>query len=260
MAQRMKFHKTAFLAMLLTSLFLNGFFGKALADSAEDTFGAKPDDYIKSRTYIGGFGTSMSIANSFPFDGTLGFVAPANGYQVDLIPSIDRSYGFGVLLGHREGPWAGEFSFWQSYHTATWSGGSGVTFFTTPATYSDIEITFKRYFFTNVPTQPFVSFGMGFPWLQSQNMSAVSFSDLSGASVSSSTLSGLGLDLGVGLEIYLGQDFSLLGGVVHKWNGFNQGNGAAGQKGNFFLDGNPADLTNLEGDGIDFYLGGTFGY
>jgi hypothetical protein len=228
-------------------------------------------DFIKSRTYIGVMGTSSTIDQWGDFNGTLAaYYEPATvesggatDVEQDILPSVQRNYGFGVLLGHREGPWACEFSFWRSDHTATYTGG-GVTF-NTPASLQSLDINLKRYFFTESPIQPFVNLGVAFPWLwvrqgstifqpgtNNQNLGPAVYSD-------DETFSGIGFDLGAGLEIYLDNGFSLFGGVFQRWTGFNQTSGAYKQNETALdIAGSPAN-GSLEGDGLNLYVGTSFG-
>ncbi len=267
--------------MLLTTLFLSGFFFKALAeddDSVGAFFGAKPTDFIKSRSYIGVLGTSSTIDQWGDFNGTTGviygpvsFSGPPAGEtnpEIDLIPSITRTYGWGVLLGQREGPWAMEISFWRSDHTASFSSG-GATL-TTPSSLSAINFDFKRYLFTQLPTQPFVSLGFSFPWLWVRQFSYIYDPTLTTIlSTNDETISGIGFNLGVGLEIYVDNNFSLVGGAYQRWTGFNQINGAEKiGSGGIYFDGDPSNTTPsgsnnvgaLEGDGLNLYVGTTFGF
>ncbi len=242
---------------MLLALF-SGFSSSVWALDDDDTNSTK--DFIKSRSYIGGFFDSMTINQNFPFDGTLSFTFPAAANETDLVPSINRQFGFGGLVGHREGAYAVELSYWRSDdHSATWTGGSP-TVYTSTSSYQSINIDFKRYLFTELPAQPFFSLGVGFPWIVTENASAVAYSN--GSTVfSQSTLSGIGINLGIGLEIYLGNDFSIMGGAIQRFNGFNQINGVTGQPGNALtLTGSTAQATNLEGDGLDFYVGGTVAF
>jgi len=263
MAQRMKFNKTAFLAMLFTSLILNGFVSKVWSDDEVDSVtGAKSSDFIKTRLYIGGVGISSTIDQWGDFNGTNGFVhssGVSTNAELDLIPSITRQFGWGALAGYREGPWAAEISFWRSDHTASYISG-GVTS-TTPASLQAINIDFKRYLFTQLPTQPFISVGLSFPWLWVRNFSYIlDPSQTTILQTNDETISGLGFNLGAGLEIYLDNDFSLIGGAYQRWTGFNQINGAIkiGEN-NLYWDGNPSDTGSIEGDGLNFYVGATFG-
>ncbi len=228
---------------------------------------ARSADFIKSRTYIGLLGTSATLDQWGNLNGGYHFsygpatvVSGAPVTEVDLIPSITREFGFGVLVGHREGPWSGEISFWRSDHTATYVNSSAVTF-TNPASLQAINIDFKRYFLTQLPTQPFVSLGMSFPWLWVRGFSLVQ--DGSGNTLYSDdeTLSGIGFNLGAGLEIYFDNNISILGGLYQRWTGFNQINGAFKIPSNkLYLDGNSNDVGALEGDGLNMYVGTTVGF
>lgn len=249
----------------------------AHADEFSDWFGASPNDYVKNRTYIGAVGISAFIDQGGDFTGqntvTFGPVtletSPTtvlSNPEVDLIPTINRNFGFGIILGERIGPWAGEISYWRSTHTATYTGGG--TAFTTPATLESFNLDIKRYFFTQLPTQPFFSFGISFPWLSVSNGSDIlnyQAAPVNGqygvVDINDEAISGIGLELGVGLEIYLGNGFSLVGGANERWTGFSQING--GEKvGNSVVsvDGNPSNLASLEGDGLNFYVGTTVGF
>ena len=255
--------------VLVLALFLGAITSTVWAQDDENN-----TDYIKSRTYIGVLGTSSTIdqwgdfngQEAFTMPGTIIQTAPITLYSNEeqtLIPSINRNFGFGVLAGHREGPWAAEMSFWRSDHTASWNGGLGVTF-TTPASYQSINVDIKRYFFTQLPTQPFILIGLSFPWLWVRQASSL-YDTNSGTPVltqtNDETMSGIGLNLGAGLEIYVGDGFSLLGGIEQRWTGFNQINGAAKiGSNNLYYDGNPKDTGNMEGDGLNLYVGTTVGF
>src|SRR5258708_27775869 len=133
MAQRMKFNKAGWLAVVL--VLSTGLAGVVWAEDekdqeAIDTAGAKMSDFVKSRTYIGLVGISSTIDQWGDFTGTTAFtnvpvpissggVTTTSNPEVNFIPSIQRNFGFGALVGHREGPWAVEVSYWRSDHTAT---------------------------------------------------------------------------------------------------------------------------------------------
>src|SRR5581483_8437803 len=193
-----------------------------------------PGDYLHNRTYAGFVGTSVSVDNGGEFTGLnysrLNFPA----YEIDLIPAITQNFGFGVLLGHREEVWAAELSFWQSNHNATFgpgvvnsfSGGS-VTFtqqFKDTAIYNSVNLDFKRYFLTEMQIQPFLNLGVSFPWIEVKDAA----SDANG-NVSSLTLAGLGLNLGIGAEYYLTPNISFTAGAYQRWASFDQFKGLQGQ-------------------------------
>lgn len=253
----MKFNKAGLLVMVLVLLlgWVKGVWADDDMDS--DIAGLKKTDFIKERSYIGVVGISADIDQWGDFNGSnfLTFNAGSTvaSSEQDIIPSITRQFGWGVLLGHREGPWAGEVSFWRSDHTATFIA-AGPTTITNPASLQAINIDFKRYFFTQFPTQPFVSLGLSFPWLWVHQGSYL------GSTTNDETISGIGLNLGAGLEIYLDNGFSILGGLYQRWGEFDQVNGASKIPLNqMYFDGNSSDVGALAGNGLNFYIGGTVG-
>jgi len=195
-------------------------------------------------------GISANITDTGDLNGT-GAVAASGFYEVDILPSIDRNFGFGLLLGHREGAYAAEVSYWRTAHVATWQGGTG------PAVYHSINVDFKRYLFTQYRVQPFFSLGVSFPWVVYQGASFTQ--DNSGNILSSDlSLAGVGVNLGVGAEMYVTREFSILGAIVQRWAGFDQMNGYF--KENLHPQNSLGTPISLEGDGLNFYFGGTLGF
>lgn len=232
------------------------FTSKALADS--------PSDYLHSRTYIGVVATSVSVGTSGEFSGLNYSRIDAPAYEVDLIPALSQSFGYGLLIGHREEAWSGEVSFWQSNHTATFGPGtlsspSGQTATLTQsyqgtATYNSVNVDFKRYFFTEQQLQPFLNLGVSFPWIVVNNAAI----DGNGT-VTNLTLAGLGLNLGIGAEYYLTPNVSFVAGAYQRWASFDEFKGAQLQYNQIaqFGNGNP---TSDEGSGLIFAVGTTLGF
>ncbi len=249
----MPFRKIGFLG--ISCLLLAGAAAPLWADAEN------PGDYLHSRTYIGVVGTSVSVDNGGAFNG-LNYSRINNPYEIDLIPALGQNFGFGVLMGHREEAWAVEASFWQSNHNATFGpgvvgsvSGTSVTFtqqFQDTATYNSINVDFKRYFLTEGQTQPFLSLGVSFPWIVVNNAA----SDVNG-DVSSLTLAGLGLNLGVGVEYYLSPNLSFFGGAYKRWASFDEFKGLALQYNQLAQYGSP---TSDEGSGFNFAVGTTLGF
>lgn len=258
-------NKTAWLVMV--AAFLGGFSSASWAD--DDSA-----DYIKSRTYIGILGNSATLDQWGDFNGTHSVqfgpvtyqTSPVTAFsnpEVDIIPTIDRNFGFGGLIGHREGPWAAEISYWRNDHTATYTGGTGVTL-TTPARYESFNVDFKRYFLTELPAQPFVNVGLTFPWLWMHNTSYImdyhsppnpSTGQYNVIGVNDETISGFGVNLGAGVEVYISELFSISGGAYGRFVGFDQINGASKIALNkIFFDGNPADKGSLAGNALNLFV------
>ena len=216
-----------------------------------------PADYIKQRTYIGAIGTSSTInAGSnevLGFNGNYEVVTASGPFEVDLLPTVSRNFGYGGLVGHREGSYAVEVSYWKSFHDSTWSGG-GPVFFNSTAIYQAFNVDLKRYLFPQLPTQPYFSLGLSFPWLIFKQGSADQFGRTGDVSYG-----GLGLNLGIGLEIYIGQDFSVMGGAIQRFSGFNSVSGIY-QQHDQGIEWNGSTDLNIEGDGLNFMVGATFGF
>lgn len=239
---------------------------------AEDGFGDKSDDLIKSRTYIGGLGISSNIDQWGDFNGvnylqfgpttiSAGSTQVSNP-EIDFIPAITRNFGWGAMAGHREGPWAAEISFWRSEHNAVYYTSGGSVTISDPASLQSVNLDVKRYFLTQIPTQPFLSVGFSLPWLWVRQGSYLYDPTLTTPLANNDlTISGIGLNLAVGMEIYLGDQFSLVGGAGRRWAGFDQVNGATKIPLNqIYFNGNPANVSSLAGDGYNFYIGTTVGF
>lgn len=265
----MKFNRIAFFAMLFSILCLGGF--KAWADDDEiETYGQpESHDFVKHRAYIGIYGTSADVDNQGDFNGFEGSElipgAGATSTDVNFIPTISRNFGFAGVAGYRDGPWAAEVSYWYSNHSAYLFDGvdannNPVTALSTTAVYSTINIDLRRYFFTTVPVQPFILAGMNFSFLSSHNTSELV--DIATNTViwsGDQTESGFGLNLGLGLELYLGDGFSVEGGAVQRFTSWGQANGAAKVDENTLFTGLSTEQGNLEGNGINFFIGSTVG-
>jgi hypothetical protein len=218
-------------------------------------------DFIPERTYIGGLATYGGIDNGGDFTGqntmTYGSSAP---YEIELIPTISQNVGFAVLLGRREGAWAAEISYWNSNHSASYNNG-GITYQGT-ATYQSINLDFKHYFFTQFPTQPFISVGLSLPWLVVQNGSlygpyASPPYPPNTYSSSDATYTGIGFNLGAGLEIYMGKSFSIVGSITERWAGYGDVLGYNRVHETPQLNGN--DIT-LQASGLNFGVGATVAF
>ncbi len=247
--------KTWILSLAILSLAFS-FTAKVFADS--------PSDYLHTRTYIGVVVTSVSVNTSGEFSGLNYSRVDAPAYEVDLIPALSQNFGFGVLIGHREEAWAGELSFWQSNHNATFGPGTltsssgGSLDLTQPyqgtATYSSVNVNFKRYFFTEQQLQPFLNFGVSFPWIMINNAAIDGYGN-----VSSLTLAGLGFNLGIGAEYYLTPNLSFVGGAYQRWASFDEFKGSQPEYNQLAQFGNGAP-TSDEGSGLIFEIGTTLGF
>jgi hypothetical protein len=242
--------------------FLSSFFAGLLllltpvglwADESDDV-----TQFLYGRTYFGVVGTSISMGGTG--FGTATLVNP-QPYEINLAPSIAQNFGWGAYIGRREGSYAGEVSFWQSVHQASWNGSYPVSWTGSTAygqtlkgsaTLDMINIDFKKYVITDGPLQPFVGLGVNIPWLTTDSTST------NGAVVGNTVFEGIGFDLGAGLEYYFNTTFSIVGGFYQKWSGFGQYKGVDNQDEVIQnAAGKPSSFTS---SGFDFYIGTSFGF
>lgn len=254
--------------MKLNHLALVGVLGFTL--SAGILHADNPNDFIHDRTYIGVVGTSVSVSNSGEFSGTNYARTDTPTYEVFLLPSLRQNFGYGFLFGHREDAYAIELSYWSSNHTAVFgpttlnfpqNPSTSISSFQDTATYQTINVDFKRYFFTEQNIQPFVSAGVGFPWITladaDETAAPVNASPGAPGTINSVTLSGLAFDLGLGVEYYLDPFFSLELGATQRWASFDEFKGITGQY-NSLSQYTPK--SSDDGSGLLFYVGTSVGF
>ena len=271
----MRLNRIAFFTTLFSILCLGASF-KVWANDEIETYGMpESHDFVQHRTYIGVFGTSADVDNNNDFNGYEDFItAPVSlvgggfaNQELDFVPSINRNFGFAGMVGHREGPWAIELSYWYSNHTDTFYVGASPLTVTTTAVYTTVNVDLKRYFFTTLPIQPFIDFGVNFASVSSHNTSEVFAYDAADKlfdiyqGTGDQTDSGYGLNLGIGGELYLGDGFSLVAGAIQRFTTFQSIQGL--QKSPYlpyFTNNYPTNPNGgLAGNGINFYAGTTFG-
>jgi hypothetical protein len=220
------------------------------------------EDFLHARTYFGLLGTSVGIDSGGIFSGTHYSRTDYPTYEVNLIPSLSRNFGFGVLIGHREDAYSAELSFLQSAQTASFgpvsltspSGTSSVFAGTAQdtAVINSVNVDFKRYFLTDQEIQPFLNLGVSFPWVVVSNSSA----DGSG-NIGESSLFGLGVNFGIGGEWYLDSHFSITATLLQRWASFDQVKGIAdSQSRRMGVVGSSSD----DGSGLEFMVGTTVGF
>ena len=211
----MKMSRKFFPTLIGCFILLSGLVSEVWAD------GQSPSDYLHSRTYVGAVITSVSVDQSGLFSGLNYSRVDLPSYEITLIPSLSQAFGWGALIGHREDAYAVEVSYWQSTHLATFGPGSvgsnygdSATFsseYQDTAIYHSINVDFKRYFLTDLQLQPFLDLGVSFPWIVVNN------ADENGlGQIGPVTLSGLGLNLGIGVEYYLTPNISFSAGAYQR--------------------------------------------
>jgi hypothetical protein len=221
---------------------------------------AQAEDFLHTRSYLGLMATSAVIDGGGEFNGTL-YSRTDNPYEINVIPALSRNFGLGILLGHREENYAAEVSFWLSDHTGTFgpvnlTGGAGSSNFASQAqatvSYNSVNVDFKRYFLSDMNLQPFLDLGVSFPWVTIPNSAEDAFGN-----VGSTSVTGLGLNLGIGAEWYLDDHFSVTATILQRWASFDR------FKGSFDSQYSTLSLVGASpgdgGNGLDFTVGTTIG-
>ncbi len=213
------------------------------------------EDLLHTRTYLGVEGTYTGINGDGIFSGSL-YSRVDSPYEINLIPTLPANLGFAVFAGQREEAYAVELGYWRSNHTSAFGPVPSLgisSSYKDAAVYNCVSVGFKRYFFTDSDLQPFLNLGVSFPWVEVSN----SAEDVQGT-VGSSTYSGLGTDLGIGVEWYLDSHFSLTGSLMQRWASFNQFKGPSdSQSRSLSLSG--SSLSN-DGSGLNVMIGATAGF
>lgn len=221
-----------------------------------------PNDYLHTRTYIGILGLSTRLDNSGIFSGQ-DYSLVETPYEVDPLPVISQGLGYGFVVGHREEAYALEISYWESQHTVFYAPisidgtngdvniGNSLSAQGT-ATYYSINVDFKRYFLTELQLQPFLALGVSYPWIDIPDASA------NGSAVGTTTLAGLGFDLGIGAEYYFQPEFSVEFEACQRWASFDSVRGVSG--GAFQQINEVGSVLSDEASGLNLLVGTTIGF
>jgi len=139
-----------------------------------------------------------------------------------FVPKLSQDFGLAVGLGirRRSGLW--EFNVAHSSHQALWGGTAS------RASLYVLEVNGWGFPWKNSVLQAYYLLGLCFPLLTVQNGARMA------GSVYDATYTGLGINLGAGLLLNLGQRVFISGGVKHRFLGFFYVNG--GGKGRDIAD------------------------
>lgn len=221
--------------------------------------------YVEERAYVGAFGLFAGLSNDanygFAGDGAFIYLENENYRDYELTPKMKTNYGFGGLVGYRRGDYALEVSYWRSEHKSEF-----LDYYEDKALFQSFNLDLKRFLFTYFPVQPYLSFGMSFPWVVFKNAGNVYVleGDTPGYLLflardpKDVSYSGIGFNLGVGFELFATRTVSLTGGAVQRWAGYSSSKGA---------DNEPKELANsvmiptsLRDSSIGFHFGATINF
>jgi hypothetical protein len=226
--------------------------------------------YIEERAYVGGFGLVASLSDemNYGFAGTNGYITmdSQDYHDLALTPKIKANYGFGGLVGYRRGDYAVELSYCRSEHKAEYKYVFVLKEYATTALFQSFNVDLKRFILTQFPVQPYVSMGMSFPWVVFKNAGNTYtyrydtpdswvYIKTSSQDVS---YSGMGFNLGAGLELFATPLVSVTGGVVQRWAGYGNSKGADNKDRD--LLNNAMVQTSLRDSSLGFHVGATISF
>jgi opacity protein-like surface antigen len=176
------------------------------------------------------------------FDGNTAFTATDGVTTVDaVVPDLDPGYGGRIAAGYRWKWAAVEASFERSQ-----LDGSDVLGDSFDAVYSSFDLDGRLFLPSPSPRlKPSVIGGVALPFLDVED-GAVQTDGFGNATSKDSRFTGLGFDLGVGLDFYVTPHWSIDFLALYRWNRFDHLEAGA------FDDDLPSDLS---GDGLVLGLG-----
>ncbi len=150
------------------------------------------------------------------FDGHAGL---QSGTEVIILPDINNALGIDILGGYGiNDTWSIELNFMSSGHSGTWQGLSG------DVSYNSFSINGKYSFTSSNRVQPYLLFGI------SSNVLLIKkgATDTSTGEVADATLSGPGVNAGVGIDDYLNPNVSLNLGIMYRYVNYTKAEGVHG--------------------------------
>jgi hypothetical protein len=212
---------------------------------------------VEERPYVGFFGVFTGISDgpgtSFSGKYKVTLIHSAGVTIKSLVPKIKENYGFGGLVGYRHGDYGVEISYWRSEHKAEYKDST--TTFQDKAVYHSFNLDLKRFLFTHLPVQPFVSGGLSFPWIVVNNASIIDGTDY----LWTVSFSGMGFNLGVGLEFFVLPNVTITGGAVRRWSDYGYARAADRQNTKIYLI-TPDEPVGIRDASFNFYAGATIDF
>lgn len=206
----------------------------AIMISAWMIWGSSTSAFARQGFYLGAGVPYNTVGGDF--DGKSFLVGPDD---IIIQPEIDGGFGYGILAGYGFTPaWALELSYLASSHDAEFLGGSG------DVKYSAFNIDLKYSLLTSQATQPYFRVGIGFPKLVVEDGSASFLGQVGDAEYT-----GVGLNLGVGVDHYVTPHFSVGAGATYRIVEYDEAEGVVGS-------GKIDD--NLDGDGFGLMLSAAY--
>jgi len=174
----------------------------------------RPKD--QARVYFSGQLPHNSIGGDF--NGDLYLSVPETG-EIIMVPDNESALGFGGAIGYTKIGrnslgYAVEIGFQHSSHDYTYVGLTG------KSSLNILNFDIKG-IFSYTPVEPYLLVGIGIPWLSIENGS-----DFGTANPVDAKYSGVGINLGAGLDLFLIPNLSFGGRVVYRYISYSQVKGS----------------------------------
>lgn len=189
----------------------------------------------KQGFYIG-IGVPYSTIDG-DFDGSSVVHSGPDGNWIDYLPEMDGAFGINVQGGFGISEhWAVEFNIIRSGHDWKWQAESD------KADYYTFSMSGKYNFSVSQTKQTYILLGISHNELEINNGST----DLGTGQVDDGRLSGPGINIGAGIDQYLGRHICVTLGLMYRFINYNSVHGA----GSGFLR-----AATIKGSGFTFLLG-----
>jgi opacity protein-like surface antigen len=156
--------------------------------------------------------------------------------EVIILPDINNALGIDILGGYGiNDQWSIELNLMSSGHRGTWGG------LRRNVRYTSFSVNGKYSFLSSSVTQPYLLFGISGNALRIEDGSQ----NIVTGETGDATLSGPGVNLGVGIDQYLTQQVSLNLGAMYRYVDYNDASG---------VDHSGSIDDRLHGSGFSFLL------
>lgn len=168
----------------------------------------EPYSFAKQGVYVGYRYAQSRHDRGGDFDG--GHVVRYEG-AVSLIPQLNQGPGMDLVVGYRRFKSSIELRYLRTTHDGTWAGLRGT------AVYHTLDSSWKVHILPGQRVQPFVSFEVGFPWLQ---VADGLWPSTPQAAVRNAAFSGVGAGAGAGLTVHPHPRVGLSVGGAYRYDFF----------------------------------------
>ncbi len=158
------------------------------------------------------------------FSGDMYLNVPSTGEYL-MVPKIEDNFGFGATAGYTQIGvnnlgYALEMSFYRTKHDYEWLIYNG------KATYSMFNFDAKA-IYSFLPIEPYLLLGLTVPWLNVEAGAGLD-NNLTPVNPADARFSGVGLNIGCGIDLFLTPNISFGGRVLYKWVSFTRVRGYSG--------------------------------